>query len=102
MASAETYKTIKVPKWVYENAKEVELLLMRKGVENLPAKVLSPQECPICSSTMESDQGDDGYVRCERCGYTQQKFDAKVNGIVLGTAIGMGLIYLLNIMFGRE
>lgn len=102
MASADNYKTIKVPQWVYENAKEVELMLMRKGYENLPSKVLSPRECPICSSTLESLEEDDQYVRCERCGYTQQKFDPKVNGIVMGTAIGMGLIYLLNTLFDRE
>ncbi len=96
------YKTIKVPKWVYENAKEAELTLMRKGFGNLPTKVLSPKECPICSSTLQAGEEDDEYVRCKRCGYTQQKFDPKVNGIVLGTAVGVGLIYLLNILFDRE
>lgn len=96
------YKTIKVPQWVYENAKEVELTLMRKGFGNLPTKVLNPRECPICSSTLEPSEEDDEYVRCKRCGYTQQKFDPKVNGVVLGTAVGVGLIYLLNILFDRE
>ncbi len=75
---------------------------MRKGFGNLPTKVLSPEKCPICSSTLEPSEEDDEYVRCERCGYTQQKFDPQSNGIVLGTAVGVGLIYLLNMLFDRD
>jgi len=102
MQDVEAYKTIKVPLWVYQNAKEVELALSRKGLEHLPEEVLQPQKCPICKSDLQEFQAKYEYIRCVHCGYTQQRFEAAGpagEGIVLGTAIGMGLVYLLNALF---
>ena len=100
----EAYKTIKVPVWVYENAKEVELALLRKGFERVPTEVLQPRRCPICTSELrviKSEKND--YLHCDHCGYTQQLFTPSSGGegVVLGTAIGMGLVYLLNRLFQR-
>lgn len=95
----EAYKTIKVPLWVYENAKQVELTLIRKGIEHIPSEVLQPDQCPICRSELRPLQTQESkyeYVQCVHCGYTQQRFEPTVEGVMLGTAIGMGLVYLLN------
>lgn len=101
----EAYKTIKVPLWVYQNAKEVELALSKKGLERIPPQVLEPQSCPICKSDLEpfKTEKENEYLRCPHCGYTQQRFESKEwvsKEIVLGTAIGMGLVYFLNALFG--
>lgn len=101
----EAYKTIKVPAWVYINAKEAELALMRKGVGRLPDSVLQPTKCPICKSGLDIRKIDDSsektYLYCPNCGYTQPKFEGSMEGIALGTAIGMGLVHLLNTLFGN-
>lgn len=104
-ADLESYKTIKVPLWVYKNAKEVELALMKKGLEHIPLSVLEPQTCPICRSHLEPFQApkkETEYLRCTHCGFTQQRFadNEKAGEYVMGTAIGMGLIYFLNMIFG--
>ncbi len=101
----ETYKTIKVPLWVYKNAKEVELALMKKGLGRIPAEVLQPSTCPICKSGLEPMQATEKeteFLRCTHCGYTQQRFGdgGRTSEFVMGTAIGMGLIYFLNALFG--
>jgi hypothetical protein len=103
----EAYKTIKVPLWVYENAKQVELLLLRKGLGRLPETVLEPAHCPNCKSELQLFQQDEerlrlryDYLRCSHCGYTQPRFEASGEPS-LGTAIGIGLVYLLNTMFGN-
>lgn len=101
----EAYKTIKVPLWVYENAKEVELALMKKGISKIPTEVLEPQSCPICKAKLEpfKTEKENEYLRCPHCGYTQQRFagQQRLEGVMLGTAIGMGLIYFLNALFGN-
>jgi Zn ribbon nucleic-acid-binding protein len=106
-ADLESYKTIKVPLWVYKNAKEVELALMKKGLEHVPWQVLEPLACPICKSELEpfhASKKETDYLRCTHCGYTQQRFaeDEKSGEYVMGTAIGMGLIYFLNMIFGSS
>lgn len=101
----EAYKTIKVPLWVYENAREVELVLIKKGLAQLPVEVLEPRRCPICRSELElfkAGKRENEYLRCAHCGYTQQRFapeERAYEGIMLGTAIGMGLVYFLNALF---
>lgn len=100
----EAYKTIKVPAWVYINAKEAELALMRKGVSRLPNSVLQPTKCPICKADLNVRKIDDTgkeYLHCPNCGYTQPKFEGSMEGVALGTAIGMGLVHLLNTLFGN-
>ena len=101
----EAYKTIKVPLWVYENAKEVELALMKKGFAKIPVEVLEPQSCPICKAKLEGfkTEKENQYLRCTHCGYTQQRFadQEQFGGVMLGTAIGMGLIYFLNALFAN-
>lgn len=102
MPDVEAPKTIKVPLWVYQNAKEVELALIRKGLEHLPPEVLQPEQCPICKLDLQAfEMKETKYVRCANCGYTQQKFEVAGVGesVPLGTAIGMGLVYLLNALF---
>jgi len=103
LKDVEAYKTIKVPLWVYENAKEAELALIKKGVGQIPGDVREPQTCPICKSGLEpfvTEKRAHEYLRCPHCGYTQQRFtDRTGEGIVLGTAIGMGLVYFLNGLF---
>jgi hypothetical protein len=103
MKNVEAYKTIKVPLWVYENAKEVELTLLRKGFSHLPADVLQPQRCPICNFELQVIKGRNEYLHCDHCGYTQQLFQPSgaAEGVVLGTAIGMGLVYFINQLFKR-
>lgn len=104
MRDVEAYKTIKVPLWVYENAKEVELTLMRKGFEHIPLEVLQPQCCPICNSELRAVKARNEYLHCNHCGYTQQLFESRsgtAEGVVLGTAIGMGLVYFINQLFKR-
>ena len=103
LKDVEAYKTIKVPLWVYENAKEAELALIKKGVGQIPGDVREPHACPICKSGLEpfvTEKRAHEYLRCPHCGYTQQRFTAAAGeGIVLGTAIGMGLVYFLNGLF---
>lgn len=107
LKDVEAYKTIKVPLWVYENAKEVELALIKKGIEKIPPEVLEPRRCPICKSELEpfkTEKKENEYLRCPHCGYTQQRFGSKerfFESIVLGTAIGMGLVYFLNALFSN-
>lgn len=99
----ETYKTIKVPMWVYANAKEAELAILRRGFSRLPHSVLQPKSCPICKSALNQNQPDDEnlkfYLTCLHCGYTQPKFEGGTEGIALGTTIGMGLVHLLHTLF---
>jgi len=99
----EAHKTIKVPLWVYENAKEAELTLLKKGISQVPGDVRQPQSCPICQSGLETfttEKRAHECLRCPHCGHTQQRFtDRSGEGIVLGTAIGMSLVYFLNGMF---
>jgi len=98
----QVYKSIKVPKWVHENSKQVSLILSRKGIENLPKEVLSPKYCPICKSEMEELDLKYSYKQCHSCGYTQKNFKDSSNfikGVVLGDGIGLGvslLIYSLS------
>jgi Zn ribbon nucleic-acid-binding protein len=102
VADLESYKTIKVPLWVYKNAKEVELALMKKGLEHIPVEILIPSTCPICKSALKSVQAEakeTEFLRCVHCGYTQQRFGEQVGEFVMGTAIGMGLVYFLNALF---
>ncbi len=101
----EAYKTIKVPLWVYENAKEIELALSRKGFEAIPSDVLEPAHCPICKSPLQMFTASKAqYVRCTHCGYTQQRFTSSegLEGGVLGTAIGMSLVYFINALFKKQ
>jgi hypothetical protein len=108
MKDVEAYKTIKVPLWVYANAKEAELVLLRKGLERLPGVILEPQYCPLCKSTLEPfPEGQTqieiqdlkhNYLRCSHCGYTQPRF-VQAGEPSLGEAIGIGLVYLLNELF---
>lgn len=102
--NVEAYKTIKVPLWVYENAKEIELALSRKGIEAIPSDVLQPEHCPICRSGLQAFKAKNEYVRCTHCGYTQQRINAPADlaGGVLGTAIGMGLVYFINALYKRK
>ncbi len=104
MQNLEAYKNIKVPFWVYQNAKEVELALMRKGIQVVPHEVLQPEHCPICRSAFETVESEKNtYLKCTHCGYTQQQFAPSRNeGIMMGTAIGMGLIYLLSALFPQK
>jgi len=87
------YRSIKVPVWVYENWKQAELALKRRGAEDvapLPAEILAPPRCPACHSRMRSFELRYSYRRCERCGYTQQDLTATSNflgGAVLGVAL---------------
>ena len=108
MKDIEAYKTIKVPLWVYANAKEAELMLLRKGLERLP-EILEPQHCPLCKSELyphpEEDQKEQeglkyDYLRCSHCGYTQRRFE-EAGEPSLGEAIGIGLVYLLNKLFSN-
>ena len=104
MKDVEAYKTIKVPLWVYENAKEVELTLLRKGFAHLPPEVLQPQRCPICNCKLGVIKARNEYLHCDHCGYTQQLFKPSSGageGVMLGTAIGMGLVYFINQLFKR-
>lgn len=100
----EAYKTIKVPLWVYQNAKEVELTLLRKGLAHVPQEVLQPRHCPICNSDLQVLKGRNEYLHCTHCGYTQQLFEPEkgaAEGVMLGTAIGMGLVYFINRLYRR-
>ena len=96
------YKSIKVPRWVHENSKQVSLILSRKGIKNLPKEVLSPKYCPICKSEMEELGSKCSYKQCPSCGYTQKNFKDYSNflkGVVIGDGIGLGislLIYFLS------
>jgi len=106
MRDVEAYKTIKVPLWVYQNAKEVELALLRKGFSQIPPEVLQPRNCPICNSELQltKAKGRNEYLQCDHCGYTQQLFEPRKGageGVMLGTAIGMGLVYFLNRLYRR-
>jgi DNA-directed RNA polymerase subunit RPC12/RpoP len=109
MKHLETYKTIKVPLWVYANAKEAELVLLRKGLERLPGEILQPQDCPLCKSELEPFPPDANiadqdlkhdYLRCSHCGYTQPHF-GQAGEPSMGEAIGIGLVYLLNKLFSN-
>lgn len=100
--SKEEYKSIKVPRWVHENSKQVSLILSRKGVKNLPEEVLSPKYCPICKTEMEDLKLKYLYKRCPRCGYIQQDFTPSSNfpkGAFIGNGIGLAsclLMYFLS------
>ena len=98
----EEYKSIKVPPWVYENSKQALQILYRKGIDNLPPEVLSPEYCPNCNSKMEKLELKYSYKKCPRCGYVQQDFTAGSNfskGIGIGVGRGLGvslLVYFLS------
>jgi len=96
------YKSIKVPKWVYDNSKQVALAISRKGIENLPKEVLSPETCPICGSRMEKVELKYLYKRCFHCGYIQQDFTASSNflkGALIGGGIALGLSLLIHYLY---
>ena len=96
------YKSIKVPKWVYDNSKQVALAISRKGIENLPKEILSPKYCPICGSRMEKVELKYSYKRCPHCGYTQQDFAASSNflkGTLVGGGIALGLSLLIHYLY---
>jgi len=109
MKDLETYKTIKVPLWVYANAKEAELVILRKGLERLPWEILDPQNCPLCKNELhahpqegqkEQEELKHDYLRCGHCGYIQPRFGG-AGEPSLGEAIGIGLVYLLNKLFSN-
>ena len=96
------YKSIKVPKWVYDNSKQVALAISRKGIENIPKEVLSPEACPICKSKMEKVELRYSYKKCSHCGYTQQDFVASSNflkGVPIGGGIAIGLSLLIHYLY---
>lgn len=98
----QVYKSIKIPQWVHENSKQVSIMLSRKGIENLPIEVLSPEYCPFCKSEMEKVELKYSYKKCPHCGYKQQDFKASSNflkGAAIGGSIALGvslLIYFLS------
>lgn len=92
------YKSVKLPKWIYDNSKQVALTLSRKGIDNLPKEVLSPDFCPTCKSQMEKLELKYSYKKCPHCGYMQQDFTASSNflkGALVGGGIALGLSLLL-------
>lgn len=97
------YRSIKVPQWVHENARQASLMLSRKGIENLPSEVLSPEYCPICESRMQGLRLRYSYKRCPRCGYTQQDFRASSSFLTeaaIGGSIALGLSLLIYFLSG--
>jgi len=96
----EGYKSIKVPHWVHENSKQASLILSRKGIENLPKEILSPQYCPICKTEMEELELKYSYKKCPHCGYTQQNFTASSNFLKggIGGSIGLGVCLLIHFL----
>jgi len=99
------YKSIKVPKWVYDNSKQVALAISRKGIENIPEEVLSPEVCPICKSKMRKVELKYLYKKCPHCGYTQQDFKASSNflkGALIGGGIALGLSLLIHYLYSPD
>ena len=44
---ARGYKTVKVPTWVYENAKLLQEDLVRKGTQRIPTELLAKAPYPL-------------------------------------------------------
>lgn len=87
-----SYKSIKVPTWVYENGKRAEVELLRRGLNSVPQESLEPSTCPICATLLETFELKYQYVGCPNCGYKQQTFSAASNIATVGAALGLGAI----------
>jgi len=92
----ETQKMVKVPAWVYENLRQLKLQIERKPT-TITTEIASPKFCPKCGEPMESIKMKYEYVKCPKCGYTQQKINFSVGGsMALGIVIGLGAAILLS------
>ena len=99
----EEYKSIKIPKWVYDNWQECQLRLSRKGLGSLPEDILSPSVCPICQEDLEIRESKKKvYLVCSHCGYAQQQLGkAAAESGLGGIAMGLGLGLLLNALMSK-
>lgn len=90
------YKSIKVPKWAYDNAVKVHEDLLRRGMQIIPAELNEPTKCPRCGSEMKQTEGEVIYWCCTRklkCGYRQQGASSS-----LGSILGLGIAALMTEM----
>ena len=97
----EDFRSIKVPKWVYDNLEEGKLRLSRKGLEALPQEILSPKKCPVCGGKMKAAESGSGkeFLECAKCGYVQQKFSTDSTGAFIGgVVVGLGLAALIAML----
>lgn len=97
------YKVVSVPEWAYENGKKLRGEIIRRGLNSVPTEIREPSICPWCESQLESViELKYRYVRCPKCDYKQQTFEAKSNvpqiiaGIGLGALIGLGIAELIK------
>lgn len=98
----ETQKMVKLPAWAYDNLRQAKLQIERRGI-NMGAELVSPKICPKCGKPMESIKVKYEYVKCPKCGYTQQKINFSVgSNIALGIIIGLGTAALLSYLNDRN
>lgn len=96
---AETYKSLKVPEWVYDNAQQIRADLVRCGVEVVPARLLIPKRCPRCQSSLLRTIVDQ--VSCS-CGYRVRVLAAAGEQVGLGVLLGLGIAALSETLDGLQ
>lgn len=97
------YRDIKIPEPLYENARILRQHAFEAGFGQIPPQITSPTKCPLCEGSLESFEAGYQYVRCTKCGYSQQQLAAAGSGSLgLGIIIGLGLAALAHIISESE
>jgi ribosomal protein S27E len=97
------YRDIKIPEPLYENARILRQHAFEAGFGQIPTQITSPTKCPLCEGSLESFQAAYQYVRCAKCGYSQQQLAAGGSGTLgLGIIIGLGLAALAHMISESE
>jgi hypothetical protein len=102
---AETYKSLKVPTWVYDNAQQMRGDLVRRGIAVVPDRLLVPRQCPRCQKPVDlvaTAVVSVEHVSCS-CGYQVQTLTANGNVVAqigLGVLLGLGIAALASALDG--
>lgn len=89
---------VKIPDWVEKNGEDVKKKLINEGLNSLPTDITNPEQCPICENSLDKFKLHYEYLKCKKCGYSQQLFATTSNfskGIIFGIGIA-ATIYLLK------
>lgn len=98
------YRTTKLPTYFFDSAELVKsrILTERANMNQLPAELIRPEQCPICNESMDGLEVNTrvSYFQCEACGYKQPGLDIEAKGTNvarLAAALGIGVLASLGL-----
>lgn len=99
------YKTVKVPGWVYDNARVAQAEVLNRGFEAVPVGLREPPHCPVCASAVRHLTVGYQHIECTSCGYQQQTLAASGSNLAtvgIGFLLGLGVAALLGGLSGSQ